>query len=125
MADVGRERREEGRLGATPWRAFVVIAGALLLAVLLNAAELESEAKAKPFGKERDFWVNVWKPFATVSRVFYLDKPREWADHALGREEAGRIFELPADTGGTAVPPGPAANGTLPINANASLRFIT
>lgn len=126
MADVGRERRDEGRLGATPWRAFVVIAGALLLAVLLNAAELESEAKAKPFGKERDFWVGVWKPFATVSRVFYLDKPREWADEALGRSASGRIFELPADAGATALPPGPggsvptgpAANGTPPKGAN-------
>jgi hypothetical protein len=84
------------RLGAKPGRVFGVIVGALLIAVLLNAPWLEDGAKKQPFGKERDFWVAVWKPFAAVSRALYLDQPRKWADEALGRESGGDLFELPA-----------------------------
>lgn len=97
MATVGgRQQPSAGRNAAPPKRVFWVIAGALLLAVFLNAPELESEAKAKPYGRDRDVWINIWKPFATVSRALYLDQPREWLDDALGRGAAGAVFELPA-----------------------------
>lgn len=107
----------EERAGVGPKRVLAVIAGALFLAILLNAPELEREAKAKPFGDERDFWVAVWKPFATVSRAVWLDKPREWADKALDRDDSEAIFELPP-AGGT-VPaatasPGPTATPEAP-----------
>ena len=92
----GREREHEGRIGAPPKRVFWVIAVALLIAVFLNAPELESEAKAKPYGRDRDIWVNVWKPFATVSRALYLDQPREWFDDAIGRGADTDVFQLPA-----------------------------
>jgi hypothetical protein len=97
-------------LGRNAWdakRVFLVILGALLIAVLLNAPELESEAKRKPLGNDRDFWVTTWKPFATVSRALWLDKPREWADDAIGRGGGAPIFALPpAET--------PGASGTNP-----------
>ncbi|MCZ7576713.1 MAG: hypothetical protein M5U18_06590 [Dehalococcoidia bacterium] len=102
---MAREERRLGsgeRLGAKPGRVFGVIVGALLIAVLLNAPWLEDGAKKQPFGKERDFWVAVWKPFAAVSRALYLDQPRKWADEALGRESGGDLFELPADADGDA-----------------------
>jgi len=92
------EQSESGGQAVTPRRVLAVIAGALLIAVLLNASELEKDAKAKPFGNERDFWVAVWKPFATVSRALGLDKPREWADQALNRADDGSLFVLPAGT---------------------------
>lgn len=107
----------EGRNGAGPKRVLAVIAGALLIAVLLNAPELEREAKAKPFGDERDFWVAVWKPFATVSRAVWLDKPREWADKALDRDDSGPLFQLPpadATTTSATRTPGPTATPEPP-----------
>jgi hypothetical protein len=90
-----------------PTRVFAVILGALFIALLLNAPELEKEAKAKPFGTERDIWVNIWKPFSTVSRAVYLDRPRAWADEALDRKDDGAIFELP----GSATPSATSATG--------------
>lgn len=102
MVEAGREHGAQGRLGARPGRVFAVITVALVIAVLLNAPELESEAKAKPFGRERDVWVNIWKPFAAVSRALYLDRPRAWMDDALGREQGHGIFELPAAQNGDA-----------------------
>jgi hypothetical protein len=87
---------------------FGVIVGALLIAVLLNAPWLEDSARKQPFGKERDFWVAVWKPFAAVSRALYLDQPRRWAEDALGREGGGDVFELPV-SGGDEQAPGAGA----------------
>lgn len=120
---MAREERRLGtgeRLGARPGRVFGVIVGALLIAVLLNAPWLEDGAKAQPFGKERDFWVAVWKPFAAVSRALYLDQPRKWVEEALGRESGGKLFELPAgdgdepppDQGGTGQPATPRPGRT-------------
>lgn len=81
-----------------PRRVLWVIVVALVMAVLLNAPELENEAKQKPFGTDRDVWVNIWKPFSAVSQTLYLDRPREWADRALNRDDNGSIFELPGTT---------------------------
>jgi len=107
METVGQGANRQD--GFKPKHVFWVIAAALLIAVFLNASELEREAKQKPFGAERDFWVAVWKPFAAVSRALYLDKPREWADEALGRERHA-LFELPGVTPDAkqTPPPGPA-----------------
>lgn len=99
MVDMDQEQTDERRLSAGPRRVLAVIAGALFIALLLNAPELEKEAKAKPFGTERDIWVGIWKPFAAVSRTFYLDRPRAWADDALDRDDGGAIFELPPTAG--------------------------
>jgi len=99
-----------GRLGARPGRVFGVVLGALLIAVLLNAPELKRDAERKPFGKERDTWVAIWKPFAAVSSALYLDKPREWFDEATGRDgDGGDVFELPTSPDGS-----PAATATQP-----------
>ena len=104
MTSPQAETIGDDRKGISPWRVLAVIAGALFMAVMLNAPELEREAKAKPLGGERDFWVAAWKPFAVVSRALYLDKPREWADEALDRTDRGRAFALP-----TPAPVTPAA----------------
>ncbi len=81
-----------------PQRVLWVMVVALVMAILLNAPELEKEAKQKPFGTERDVWVSIWRPFSAVSQALYLDKPREWAAEALNRNDNGSIFELPGGT---------------------------
>lgn len=105
----GKDARGPGRNAWDAKRVFLVILGALVIAVLLNAPELESEAKRKPLGNDRDFWVATWKPFATVSRALWLDKPREWADDAIGRGDDAPIFALP-----------PAETSTASASASAS-----
>ena len=109
MQTVGEGTKPEG--GFAPKHVFWVIVAALLIAVFLNATELEREAKQKPLGAERDFWVAVWKPFAVVSGTLQLDEPRKWADDALGRDRPGSVFELPSATPPAAKetpPPAPA-----------------
>ncbi|MGE0602151.1 MAG: DUF459 domain-containing protein [Dehalococcoidia bacterium] len=98
MATTDYEPESEEQGAFRPQRVLWVIVVALVMAVLLNAPELEKEAKQKPFGTERDIWVAIWKPFSTVSQALYLDKPREWADQALNRDDRGSIFELPGTT---------------------------
>jgi uncharacterized protein len=125
MQTVGRGSAKEGDGGR--WdakRVFIVIAGALLIAVFLNAVELEAEAKRKPLGGERDFWVAVWKPFATVSRALYLDQPRAWADEAIGRGEDGPLFQLPSGSPTPTAPPDAEATATPALPAH-SLRTPT
>ena len=95
---------EGGRLGYRPGRVLWVIVVALFIALMLNATELENEAKSKPYGRNRDVWVAVWKPFAVVSHALYIDRPRAWFDDAIGRGDPGSIFELPpASSDGTPV----------------------
>lgn len=88
----------------------VVILVGFLVAVLLNATDLEDGAKEMPYGNERDFWTAVWKPFGVVSRGLFLDAPRDAIDEALNRPDDARVFELPGATPGpsrtaTAAPP--------------------
>jgi hypothetical protein len=114
VVEAEREPSSNSRLPARPGRVLAVIAGALLIAVLLNAPELEDEAKSKPFGTERDVWVNIWKPFAAVSRALYLDRPRQWVDDITGNSKDGKVFEFPASSDGT------PASSTTPAKANAT-----
>ncbi|MEO8540562.1 MAG: DUF459 domain-containing protein [bacterium] len=106
MVEREQENADGGRLGAGPGRVLWVIAVALFIALMLNASELEKEAKAKPYGHSRDIWVAIWKPFAVVSKTLYIDRPRAWFDDAIGRGDDGSIFQLPANSDGATEVPG-------------------
>jgi len=96
------EHIEGGRIGYRPARVMWVLVVGLLIALMLNATELENEAKSKPYGRNRDVWVAIWKPFAVVSHALYIDRPRAWFDDAIGRGDSGSLFELPpAEAGET------------------------
>ncbi len=116
MAQAEREQLDGGRIEARPRRVLWVIAAGLFIALLLNASELEREAKAKPYGRERDVWVAIWKPFAVFSHALYIDRPRAWFDDAIGRGDDDSVFELPASPDGSP-PPG---NGTSLPGATAT-----
>lgn len=115
MAVEDREQADGGRLGARPARVLWVIAVGLFMALMLNASELEREAKAKPYGRNRDIWVAIWKPFAVVSETLYIDRPRAWFDDAIGRGDDDALFVLPANPDGS-----PAGDGTLVADATAT-----
>jgi hypothetical protein len=66
-----------------------------VIAILMNAPNLKAGAEKMPFGAERDFWLAIWSPLATVSETLWLDKPRALLDDALGRGDSGPVFELP------------------------------
>ncbi|WP_322817584.1 DUF459 domain-containing protein [Tepidiforma sp.] len=114
MADATRPGPRQ-RLGARPRRVFGVMVGGMLLAVLLNAPALEQGAASMPYGRERDFWLAIWKPFATVSRLLFLDEPRNLLDRALGHSDSD-LFELPASPDDVPPPgePPPAGHTATP-----------
>ncbi len=73
-------------LALPPGRIVGVVGGTLIFAALLNADHLLDDARKKPFGSERDFWVGVWEPVHKVSDRLYLNRPRSWLDDLTGRE---------------------------------------
>ena len=69
-------------------RVFVVGTIACVLGILLNADAIEHTAETKPYGWERSFGVAAIAPFVEISDAVGLNRPREWADEALGRERS-------------------------------------
>ncbi len=119
MVDEPQSWHEKQRLGARPGRVFGVILAGFAIAVLMNAPHLKAGAEKMPFGSERDFWLTIWSPLATVSETLWLDKPRDMLDDALGRGDGGPVFELPASPDATPTPtprpgetPSPTPTGT-------------
>ena len=84
------EHIEGGRIGYRPARVMWVLVVGLLIALMLNATELENEAKSKPYGRNRDVWVAIWKPFAVVSHALYIDRPRAWFDRGIASRVPNR-----------------------------------
>jgi hypothetical protein len=76
---------------------FIVLLCGLLAGTLLNADALMAGAEQKPFGPERDFWLQVWRPFVWTSDRLYLNRPRRALAHALGHGTRApvHVFELP------------------------------
>jgi hypothetical protein len=86
-----------------------VVAVTLLLATLLNADALVHDSETKPYGKSRDFWLAVWRPFQDVSDTLLLDKPRAAVDQVTGRDTgADDPLDFPP-----AAPPAEASEGPL------------
>jgi hypothetical protein len=76
----------------------VVVAGALVISLLLNAPGLHKSAHAQPQGWQRDVALGVTGPLDAVSGALLLDRPREAVKAALGRSDDDDIdteIELP------------------------------
>jgi hypothetical protein len=102
------------RQGMHAAKIFAIGSSALVFAVLLNADQLLHEAETKPFGRDRDFWVAIWKPFAQVSDFTRLNRPRIWVDRALGHDDPGhgRSAGLPPPPGSVQEPASTATAAT-------------
>lgn len=101
-------------------RVFVVGGLACLLGLLLNANAIEHTAETKPIGWERTVGVAAMRPVVAVSHALRVDRPREWADRALGHERSEPVdldALVAAPTSSTVpatVPPPGATTTTAP-----------
>ena len=101
-------RRPTGPPPAPPTRTLtlrqVTIVGivAFGLFTLMNASSLLRIVERQPFGWQRTLEIALVKPIDGLSRLTFLDRPRELADDALDRRygDASAFDEL-ADTGST------------------------
>lgn len=111
----------------TARRAFVIGSLACLLGLLLNADAIQRTAETQPIGWERTVGVAAIRPFVAVSRTLRLDRPREWADRALGHEHAEPVDldQLVVTTTSTTRPPGVPTTGGPPTTAPPPLRRPT
>lgn len=99
---------EDGRRLRSAGSAIAVSAGALLVAVLLNAPGLHKSAHIQPEGWKRDVALAATGPLAGLSSALLLDRPRRGLKAALGRADDDEI-----DTA-VRVPEPPAAGGPVP-----------
>lgn len=90
--------------------ALIVIIGALLLGLLLNAPDILRTAERQEQGWQRTVGVALMEPIAEVSHLLYLDRPREAVDALLVRGP------VPADEPST---PSPATTAP-PVAASSS-----
>lgn len=70
--------------------AIAVVIATLILAAVLNADSLARDAQNKPFGKDRDRWMGIWRPFQQAADALQLDQPRHALDNLIGRGEEPR-----------------------------------
>lgn len=103
------------------WRPVAVALITLVLAALLNAEELLHTAESQPLGWKRDVVVDLASVIADVADTTRLDRPRRWAETAIGDGEAeGRSSDpvVPVTTTlvpeSTTVPGDGATTATVP-----------
>jgi uncharacterized protein len=87
----------------SPRQVATVMLTGLLLALLLNARDMERSAETSPFGARRDVALALLGPASRVSQALGLDRPRAALDAALGHDQApGNIgVEANLDAGPT------------------------
>lgn len=95
--------------------ALIVIVGALLLGLLLNAPDILRTAERQEQGWQRTIGVALMEPVADVSHFLFLDRPRELIDSLLGRGEI--TAEAPPATTVTTVAPS-VSSTTVPATTS-------
>lgn len=98
----------EYRRGIPAGIVLVVVVGALLAGLLLNAADILRTAQRQEPGWQRTIGVALMEPVAAVSHALFLDRPRMLIDDLLGRGPA----EVEASPPPTTVPPPAGSTST-------------
>lgn len=65
-----------------------IVVGALVIGLLLNAADILRTAQRQEQGWQRTVGVAVMEPIAAISHFLFLDRPRQLLDASLGRRRA-------------------------------------
>lgn len=127
MADEDQEKPRSMAAGR------VLAAGllGLCLAAVLNSGALLRDAEGQPFGPGRDRAVSLWSAVDRVSAALSMDRFRDWADEALGRDFGDDPVEVVTAPPTTAVAPttsaesepGPTSQG--PAETTTSLATTT
>lgn len=81
----------------------LVVVGALLIGLFLNAEDILRTAQRQEQGWMRTVGVGLMEPIAAVSDFLYLDRPRQALDAAMGRGRPVTVEETPVTN--TTVPP--------------------
>ncbi|MCP3936900.1 MAG: DUF459 domain-containing protein [Actinomycetia bacterium] len=95
---------------------------ALLVAMLLNADQLENDARRKPFGNGRDVSLAIWEPVNDFAGALGLTAPRRVVDEALGRDVSEGTEVVAAsslDTSFTTAP-GSSPSTTVDVDGDTS-----
>jgi hypothetical protein len=115
----GGESSEGRRLLPAGYVLLVVLVG-LGLAALLNARDLARSAESLPVGSERTVMMALTRPITAISSFLRIDRPRAYADRALGRADqtqSGVHHRTTPHHHPTSTPSGTASPGTSPSPA--------
>lgn len=102
--------------------ALIVIIGALLLGLLLNAPDILRTAERQEQGWQRTVGVALMEPIAEVSHLLFLDRPREAVDALLGRGPAPAEEPTTPSPATTAPPVAPSSSSTTSTTVAAATR---
>lgn len=101
----------------------LVIVGALVIGLLLNAADILATARRQQQGWQRTVGVALMEPIAAFSHFLFLDRPRAMLDSALGRDGPVTV----ENTTTTTIPSGTTTSSqtavtstTLPVRRSVS-----
>lgn len=93
--------------------ALLVIVGALLIGLVVNASDILRTAERQEPGWQRSIGVAVMKPIAAASHLLFLDRPRLVIDAALGRDSA-----TPSDPVTPSTVPTPTTVPGVPVTSS-------
>jgi hypothetical protein len=107
-------------------QALVIVLIALLIGLLVNAADILRTAERQPQGWRRTIALAVIEPIAGLSATLWIDRPRRLIDRALGREAEAPPTEATAvtTTTTTAAPAGAVTTEPRVVTAVDPLRMF-
>ena len=114
MSTETSDPRDTSRRRVPAGVALIVIVGALLLALFLNAPDILRTAERQEQGWQRTVGVALMEPIADISHILFLDRPRAAIDSLLGR--APVAAESPSTTVTTA--PSTVSSTTVPATTS-------
>jgi hypothetical protein len=105
--------------------ALFIVVGALVIGLFLNAADILRTAQRQEQGWQRTVGIGLMEPIASISDFFFLDRPREILDAALGRGEPGQVVESPPTTTPAPVVSAPSVSSTTTTTPALTHRVVT
>jgi uncharacterized protein len=104
-----RVRTRDGRRLSPAGNVLLALLVGLTIGLFLNATTMQKGIKTQNLGAKRTLGVVAIAPFAKISHLLYIDRPRQWADSAMGKGEGSEkaAEEALADLGAPTKTPKP------------------